>query len=168
MVTRRASPTSTSVRPILSKDEKTSDKDEEAKEDNHEEGGEAEVDEQLAVPVAGEESELRKPRIGRRPLVPTKAGIEDHFLLHLTYRSWCRHCVSGKARLAQHIVVKEEDRERLGATWNADYAFTGSKEADEGMQPTLVMYDDDNKSFWAMGVNQKASRNRSSSKASEW
>ena len=52
-------------------------------------------------------------------------------------------------------MVKEEDRERLGVTWNADYAFMGSEEAEEGMQPTLVMYDDDKKSFWAMGVKQK-------------
>ena len=51
-------------------------------------------------------------------------------------------------------MLKEEDREWLGVTWNADCAFIGSEEAEEGMQPTLVMYDDDRKSFWAMGVKQ--------------
>ena len=63
--------------------------------------------------------------------------------------------MSGKSRLAQHLVVKDEDRERLGVAWSADYAFMGSEESEEGMQPTLVMYDDDKKSFWAMGVKQK-------------
>ena len=61
--------------------------------------------------------------------------------------------VSGKARLPQHIAPKEEDRERLGVTWNADYALMGFEEAEEGMQPTLVMYDD--KSLWNMGEKQK-------------
>ena len=31
----------------------------------------------------------------------------------------------------------------------------GSEAAEEGMQPTLVVYDDDKNSFWAMGVKQK-------------
>ena len=30
-----------------------------------------------------------------------------------------------------------------------------AEEADESMQPTLVIYDDDKKAFWALGVEQK-------------
>ena len=81
--------------------------------------------------------------------------MEDRYPPHLTYQPWFGRGVSGKARLGQHSVVQEENRERLGVTWNADYAFMGSKEAEEGMQPSLVMYNDDKKSFWAMGVKQK-------------
>ena len=62
------------------------------------------------------------------------------------YRDWCGHCVSGKAGLAQHK-VEPADRERLGVSFSADYAFTGSDEAEEGMQPTLVMSDDDQMAF---------------------
>jgi hypothetical protein len=80
--------------------------------------------------------------------------VLEHYPLHLNYRSWCKHCVAGKARLAQHMVA-DPGRERLGVTWNADYAFMGAEEAEEGMQPTLVMYDDDKQSFWALGVRQK-------------
>ena len=108
------------------------------------------------VPEPGEDFEIRKPRIGRKPVLPTKAEVDEHFPLHLNYRSWCKHCVAGKARLAQHK-TGDPDRERLGITWNANYAFMGSEEAEEGMQPTLVMYDDDKKSFWAIGVKQKGS-----------
>ena len=108
----------------------------------------------IPVPVPGEDFEHRKPRISRRPLARTKADIEEHFPLHLNYRAWCAHCVAGKARLSQHA-SGDPDRERLGITWSADYAFMVAEEEEEGMQPTLVMYDDDKQSFWAIGVNQK-------------
>ena len=90
----------------------------------------------------------------RRPVLPTKAEVEEHFPLHLNFRSWCEHCVAGKARLAQHI-VQPSDRERLGVTIHMDYAFTTAEEAEESMQPTLVIYDDDQMSFRALGVEQK-------------
>ena len=97
---------------------------------------------------------VRKPRIGRRPELPTKADIEEHFPLHLNYRSWCEHCVAGTARLAQHR-VQPADRERLGITVSADYAFMVSEEIEEGMQPTLIMFDDDKMACLALGVQQK-------------
>ena len=31
----------------------------------------------------------------------------------------------------------------------------GSEEAEEGMQPTLIMLDDDEEAFWALGVSKK-------------
>ena len=37
--------------------------------------------------------EVRIPRVARRPVLPTKAEIDEHFPLHLNYRSWCAHCV---------------------------------------------------------------------------
>ena len=98
--------------------------------------------------------EVRKPRVGRRPLLPTKADIDEHFPLHLNFRSWCVHCRAGKSRLAQHV-VEAGDRERLGVTVMMDYAFLGAEEAEEGMQPTLVIYDDDKRSFWAIAVREK-------------
>ena len=101
-----------------------------------------------------EDEEFRKPRVSRQPTAPTKAELEDHLPLHLNYRSWCKHCVAGKARLAQHSAA-EAERERLGITMSADYAFMAAEEAEEGMMPTLVMYDDDKRSFWAIGVPQK-------------
>ena len=99
-------------------------------------------------PVPAEEIEVRKHRIARKPVLPTKAEIEEHFPLHLQYRSWCKHCVAGKARSNQHV-KKDESAERLGVTWNADYTFMGGEynEDEDGMQASLVMYDDDKDSF---------------------
>ena len=51
--------------------------------------------------------------------------------------------------------MESEERERLGVSLSADYAFISSKEAEEGMRPTLMMYDDDKKAFWALGVSKK-------------
>ena len=62
--------------------------------------------------------------------------------------------MAGRARLAQHATA-ETGKEGLGVTWSADYAFMVAEEVEEGMQPTLVMYDDDKQSFWAIGVSQK-------------
>ena len=64
------------------------------------------------------------------------------------------HCVAGQVRLAQHMVA-DPGRERLGVTWTADYAAMGVEEEEEGMQPTLVMHDDDKQSFGALVVRQK-------------
>ena len=100
------------------------------------------------------EDEMRKPRVGTRPVLPTKAEIAEHYPLHLKYRSWCAHCRAGKARLAPHI-CEPADREKLGITVNCDYAFMTAEEADEEMQPSLVIFDDDKESFWAIGCRSK-------------
>ena len=81
---------------------------------------------------------MRPPRVARRPVLPTKAEIEEHYPLHLNYRSWCEHCVAGKSRLAQHM-VQPSYREILGGvTVHMDYAFMTADEAEE-MQRTLVV-----------------------------
>ena len=108
----------------------------------------------LSKGVGEDEGEMRKPRVGRRPALPTKAEIEEHFPLHLHYRSWCRHCRAGKARLAPHL-VEPANREKLGVTFSADYAFMTPEEADEQMQPSLIMYDDSKEAFWATWVRSK-------------
>ena len=104
-------------------------------------------------PVPGQDDEMRRPRVKRRPVTPTKQDIEDHFPLHLEYRSWCAHCVAGKAISDRHIVDKEQS-DSMGVTWHSDYAFMGS-EAEPGMQPCLICYDDDKDAFWALAVKEK-------------
>ena len=79
--------------------------------------------------------------IGRRPVLLTKAEVDEHYPLHLQYRSWCRHCRAGRGKLAPHH-VEAQDREKLGVTLSADYACMTPVEADEEMQPILIMYDD--------------------------
>ena len=106
-------------------------------------------------PVPDAPDETRIPHVGRRPVVPTKAEVEDHFPLLPHFRSWCPDCNAGKARLAQHLV--ESERERLGVTLSADYAFMGSEEAEEGTQPTLIMHDDGKEVLLGIGYEQEGS-----------
>ena len=69
-----------------------------------ENGGEAEAaGDEKSEEMKHEDEEIRKPRVGVRPQQPTKAEIDDHYPLHLNYRSWCEHCRAGKARLAPHV-----------------------------------------------------------------
>ena len=69
------------------------------------------IEDEVQDPVQGvpeppeAHAEVRAPRVARRPFLPTKADIDEHYPLHLNYRSWCDHCVAGKSRLAQHKVL---------------------------------------------------------------
>ena len=100
------------------------------------------------------EEDIRQPRVGRRPMAPTKAEVEEHLPLHLKYRSWCEHCWSGKGRQAPHI-IEPHDRDKLGITLSADYAFLTPEDKEEHTKPSLVMYHDDKDAFWAIGVERK-------------
>ena len=102
--------------------------------------------------VVGEET--RKPKVCRRPILPTKAEVEQRDPLQLHYRDWCSDCRAGKGRLAPHL-VEPPDREKLVVTFSADDAFMGSEEAEEDMQPSLIMHDDQKGAFWAAGVRAK-------------
>ena len=68
----------------------------EVKKDEDGNGSEAELEkavEEAQEELEVEDEEIRKPRIGRRPVLLTKAEIDSHFPLHLNYRSWRKHCV---------------------------------------------------------------------------
>ena len=42
------------------------------------------------------EEEMRKPRVGARPVQPARAEVAEHYPLHLNYKSWCDHAVLGR------------------------------------------------------------------------
>ena len=54
------------------------------------------------VPVLDTSDDVRQLCFGRRPMAPTKAEIQEHYLLHLNYKSRRDHCCSGKAHQSQH------------------------------------------------------------------
>ena len=39
----------------------------------------------------------RVPKRVADPKMPTQAEIDEHNLTHMPYRSWCIHCVRGRA-----------------------------------------------------------------------
>ena len=87
-------------------------------------------------------------------MAPTKAEVEEHLSLHLNYRSWCKHCRSGRGRQAPQI-IGPHDRDKFGITFSADYAFLTPEDKEDDMKPSLVMYDDDTDAFFMIGVESK-------------
>ena len=53
----------------------------------------------------GEEATRTKAR--RTEIVPSMREVEEHNLDHAVFRSWCPHCVKGRAEACGHRVDKE-------------------------------------------------------------
>ena len=87
---------------------------------------------------------------------PNNEEVEEHMLTHLPFRSWCPHCVKGKARGSVHRNVSNKKDNEL-PTISMDYMFfvkeTENEEAN-GL-PTLVIRDDKSKMCWARVVKKK-------------
>ena len=62
--------------------------------------------------VCEEQEEARQPEVLRDPGAPTQKEIEEHNVTHLPFRSWCQHCVSGKAQDRPHRMRKEDQEEK--------------------------------------------------------
>ena len=54
------------------------------------------------------------------PTLPRKANIDDHWLDHLPFRSWCGACVGGRGHATPHRRVPGK---RLIPTLALDYCF---------------------------------------------
>ena len=99
-----------------------------------------------------------------RTYTPTKAELDEHYPLHLTYRSWCEHCGSGRGLSTQHRSVGGPVED---VTWNMDYCFVGDKLDDDMLDDEnngdkkkskaaiLVTYDDFKRAFWALQTDKK-------------
>ena len=81
--------------------------------------------------------------------------FEEHMTSHIPYRSWCKHCISGRGQSDHH-------RHQLGGgdqevpTISLDYAFLGESggESDK-LQPMLVLKDRKSGTIRAHMVEEK-------------
>ena len=82
-----------------------------------------------------------------------KEGVK-HELTHMPYRSWCKHCVQGRAREDKHRrrAALETDEIPLVAT---DYGFMGKNK--EKVVVMLVVKDKGSKAMKAYEVKEKGS-----------
>ena len=55
--------------------------------------------------------ESRHPRLPHNPGRPTKNDIAEHCVSHWPFRSWCCHCVCGRAAGSPHKSRSEADRD---------------------------------------------------------
>ena len=49
---------------------------------------------------AGDEAKV--PNADKLPARPSQEEVDQHMLTHLPFRSWCPHCVRGKAKRRAH------------------------------------------------------------------
>ena len=116
--------------------------------------------EELAESV---EEQARCPKVPVDPGRPTLKEIEEHNCLHWPFRSWCPHCVRGKAVTSPHPRkydgVTSDGLEATGVTTvSLDYCFVSGSNEDEGTadeRPVLVVVDSKSSSMYALPTERK-------------
>ena len=122
--------------------------------DDDEEGGDELSD--VEDVFVGEEAEL--PKKVYYDTRPSKEEVELHDLTHLPYRSWCPHCVKGKAERRHH---RKRLRSRISSIpgISVDYIWLKGKKGDGDDEnkgnPILVMRCSQSKLTWSKVVLRK-------------
>ena len=131
---------------------------------NGEDGSDVDVERRLRVDERGEstaEEEIRQPRSPVTPGRPTRKEIEDHCVAHWPFRSWCRHCVLGRAQGSPHHSRGSLDRQmaRSGPpTISMDHCFMGSADDESKAHgsPFLILYDNASEALYCIACSTKA------------
>ena len=127
----------------------------EVEEDSGDEGGGSELSDVEDVFV-GDEAEL--PRKVYYDVRPSKEEVELHNLTHLPYRSWCPHCVRGKAKRRHHRRKQKLHRSGVPVI-SMDYMWLKGKKGDGEDEskgnPILVMHCSESKLTWSKVVLRK-------------
>ena len=64
---------------------------------------------------------VRNPRKLPDPKMPSKEEVEQHYLTHLPFRSWCQYYIQGKGKVAPRF--KQKKREDGLMEVHFDYCF---------------------------------------------
>ena len=107
--------------------------------------------------ISVEEEEGIEVKVGKAKKGPSKEEVARHMVNHIPFRSWCSHCVKGKAHGNQHRrrkVVKDEIREPIVSV---DYMFMHDNqgEGEERGMPIMVVKDRKTRVIRARVVPQK-------------
>ena len=81
-----------------------------------------------------EDKEVREFKKVKAPAAPTLREWEEHMILHIPFRSWCPHCVKGRALCGPH---QKADKDGVAAeeitTVSIDYMWMKTQaERDKG------------------------------------
>ena len=85
-----------------------------------------------------EEGEKAKLKTIGKP--PSQRELDEHMATHIPFRTWCKHCISGRGQSDHHRKQLDKGDQEI-PTISIDYAFMNSKEADEASQPIIVLKD---------------------------
>ena len=92
-----------------------------------------------ADPTVQDNEDTPVARARKPPPGPTAAELDKHELTHVVFRSWCKHCISSRAREDPHrsVATHEGRTPKVMLDW---MFFTTDQEP--GVQlPVLVVYD---------------------------
>ena len=89
---------------------------------------------------------------------PSQEEVNAHNISHLPYRSWCPHCVRGKARRRNHRKKNRQRRDGVPVI-SMDYMWLKGKktdpDSDQKGNPILVMHCRDSKLTWSRVLLKK-------------
>ena len=81
---------------------------------------------------------VARPRLLTAPNPPSKQERLEHEISHLPYRTWCPHCVRGKAKCHYHK-MRENEEERTVPVVAFDYAFLTKTAEDDVCKDELTV-----------------------------
>ena len=116
----------------------------------------------ICDPCEDDDEAVGRPhKLPRNYRKPTKQEVLDHLPSHWPFRSWCKHCIAGRAAGSHHQARTDEDREfaRGGApTISLDHCFLGSENDEESAHssPYLVLFDNASEAIYAVAVPDKS------------
>ena len=84
----------------------------------------------------GYEAGNRKTVNVNSPYKPSEAEVDDHYLTHLPYRSWCRHCIRGRGKETSH--QQQAGVEGTVPEFHMDFCFPGYEEQSSEYLTVLV------------------------------
>ena len=113
-------------------------------------GIEGESQEEKINRVVDEQDSSRQPRVTRAPASPTQMEMDEHYPLHIKFKSWCKDCVAGQDISDHHKAVADGHGGCLGITVSMDYCFMTDEEKLEDTPAVLVIYDSKSKGIWAL------------------
>jgi hypothetical protein len=136
------------LRPFDPDEEENENPEKDNSEDKEEDNDEA---------ISLEEEEGIEAKVGKSEKAPTKEEVAAHMVNHIPFRSWCSHCVKGKAHGNPHRRKKAMDREFREPIVSVDYMFMHDNqgEGEEKGMPIMVVKDRKTRIIRARVVPQK-------------
>ena len=66
-------------------------------------------DDSGVAPAAEPHEEARKAKVKKVMMKPSQQEVDEHMPTHIQFRSWCEHCVAGKAKSNPHAKQKNKE-----------------------------------------------------------
>ena len=82
-----------------------------------------------AMPIDDEPNEALTAKVLPSPVPPSRQEMLEHNITHTPYRSWCPHCVAGKAKCMKHSQGQGLEHHEIPVVC-MDYMFMGDKSED--------------------------------------